>query len=279
MSISTQVAQLGTGLGPTAASAVKKADANKHLDHYVFCLEDIDLTDRQISTRRISKGRITRLYDIGTQVVDMSEEALTREGTAGQQDEERDMMTTYIKSAWDQALELYINYGNRGLIILESLTGLGTAKVKAIEEYLLSDVPHNLDEFKSKLSEVTTSADVTGQLMDKVRSEIYECIQRTSAYRSDIVDKAEGEMTARTLPNGTGLNRVTSGIRFYADSIGKSLKADQLEIISRKQQEPIKIEMPAAPAIDPATIAAIVAATVEALNKQKEPEAPKPSKK
>lgn len=278
--ISTNVAPLGAGLGAAPAGSIRKADLNKHLDHYVFCLEDISLTDRQLSTRFLSKGRFTRLSDLGTQVIDMSEEALTREGTAGETFEEHELLVTHIKSAWDQALELYINYGPRGLVIVESLTGMPTAKVRAIEEFLLSEIPHNLDEFRERLASIPTSSDVTGQLMDRVRQEIYSCIDKTQAYRIDIVEKAEGEMAARSLPNGTGLNRVTSGVRFYADSIGKSLKADQLEIISKKQQEPIKLELPSAPAIDPQAIAAIVAATVEALKAQKEPEAaPKTTKK
>ena len=274
--INTNVKPLGAGLGPSTAGAVTKRDMNRNLDHYVFCLEDINLRDRQLSIRELHKGRIARLSNIGIQVVDMSEEALTREGTAGESYEEHEMMSTYEKNAWDQAMELYINYGPRGLTVLESLTGLPVAKVKAVEEYLLSDVPHSLTAFRERLMNVVISSDVTGQLMDRVRQELIDCINRTQAYRTDIVEKAEGEIAARGLPNGTGLNRVTSGIRFYAESLDRTLKADQLEIISKRQQEPVKIELPSAPALDPQSIAAIVAATVEALKAQ---DATKPTKK
>lgn len=270
--MNTELAPIGSGL-TSVGSKIAQKDVNKHLDRYVFCLEDINLADRRLSVLKINRGRVARLTDISIADLDMSEEALTREGLSAQSDSDTQMTTIYTKSASDQALELYINYGERGLVVIESLTGQPPQTVRALEELLLAKVPNSLNEFKLLLSEVKLSADKAGQLASEVREEIYACIDKTIFYRSDVVSKSEGELASRSKPDGRGLNIVTSGMRFYAESLDHTLSAD----IARKPQDPIKIELPQT-SIDPNQIAQIVAATLAAM-KQAEAQEPEPTKK
>ena len=266
-------APLGAGLN-TVGSKIAKQDINKHLDRYVFCLEDINLCDRRLSVLGINRGRIARIADISIADLDMSEEALTREGLSSQADSDTQMMTIYTKSASDQALELYINYGERGLTVIDALTGQSPQTVRAIEELLLKNVPKSLAALRNTLSEIRLSQDRAGQLAEAVREEIFACIDKTIAYRNEVVAKSEGELASRSKPDGRGLNVVTSGMRFYAESLDHTLSAD----LARKPQDPIKIELPQS-TVDPAQIAQIVAATLAAMKQTQESQEPEPTKK
>ena len=271
------VAPLGVGLSNVGTKVID-TDYNKHLDRYVFCLEDINLADRRLSVLNINRGRIARLEDISIADLDMSEEALTREGIAVHGTTDTQMTTVYTKTAADQALELYISYGERGLCILESLTGQGPQTVKAIEELLLDKIPTTLNDLQAEVAGKIFVQDRIGQIAVKTQREILDCIDKTSFYRHDIVAKAEGELAARDKHDGRGLSRVTSGMRFYAESLGHTLDVDK----KNKAAEPFKIELPKYDT-DPTQIAQIVAATVAALKqteeKEKEPEVPTKTKK
>ncbi len=258
--MSKKAAPLGAGLEVKSQPVIVK-EANKHLDRFVLCFEDLDLRDRRLSTDYVHAGRITRLVDISYADRDLSEEALTRENLPNDLEHPNDIIV--VKTAYDSALELYAAYGERGLIILESLTGADTQTIKAIEKELLGDIPVSLIQFHDDLS----ARAGLGGIGLRVRDEVLKCLEITINYRADIVNKAETEIAQRALPNGVGLDRITSGVKFYASSLDHVLEIDKLDMLARKSQEPVKVtlEAPAAqPALSAADIVAIVAETVKA---------------
>lgn len=251
------VAPVGAGLAVDNQPVIYK-EANKHLDRYVFCLEDIDLWDRVLSSKYVHRGRFTRFSDISYAGRDMSEEALTRENLPNELD--RPIIQTFIKSAADSALEVYAAYGSIGLVVVNSLTGKDIATVRAIEQELLNIVPDSLQEFYDILAKKEFGANKPGEVTRAVRDELIECIRKTVNYREDIVNKAEAELAQRALPGGQGLTHITNGTKFYATSLDRSLKAERLEQIASKQSEPVQVHItqPANAGLDAETIASIV---------------------
>ena len=227
---------LDAGLAVKTAPVAAK-ESHKHADRFVFCLEDITLNDRRLSTDFIHAGRITRLSDITYADRDMSEEALTRETLPTGDDDSYDV--TLTKTAYASALEVYAAYGQRGLIILESLTGADNATVKALSKEFLTDIPENIITFRDELEAKPGLSGIGARLRD----ELVRCANVTINYRSDVINKAESEMAQRALPNGVGLDRITNGMKMYARSLGYVFDVEKLDMVNNAKQQPINIKL------------------------------------
>lgn len=258
------LAPLGSGL-VTASEPVIEKESNKHLDRYVFCMEDVDLNDRILSIKFIHRGRFNRLSDVSYGALDMSEEALLREVVP---DETHSTINkVFIKTASDSALEVYAAYGPRGLITVNTLTGKDPVTVKAIEQELLGNYTDNLEEFGTFLENLKFADNKAAAVTKQVRDELLQCVKFTLNYREDVVNKAEAEMSHRALPGGHGLDHIPKGARFYSESLGRTLRSEKLDNV---EKTPIQVTVDNKGSnLDPEVIASIAAqaaiAAVEAM--------------
>lgn len=133
---------LAVGTGLSRASTKAKTSVNDHLVRYVFSpMLQIDLTDRNITgamgQSKVVQGRITNFTDCPYKIRDESSDALL----SGTNDDEfyNSPLTEHNHKARFQAEYLESTYGIKGLVILESMTGLDVELAQEIEEAILPD--------------------------------------------------------------------------------------------------------------------------------------------
>ena len=196
--------------------------------HYVFlpggCPPDgdLDVSDRELCTKKILRGRINIL--ISHRYIDRN---MTLEALVKLETEDEPEFLNLPKTAYAQSKELSDTYGPkgtspRGLVILHSLTGKEPQFVKRIEEVLLpKEIPETLIELAGYLRQETPKVldgvkdPVLANVAKLTHKEMLQACQDTYTVIDDHLQTMEGEQVDRSKPNGFGKAKIDRFDAFY----------------------------------------------------------------
>jgi hypothetical protein len=188
---------------------------------YVFYAgEEIELfnlfggASLSIKDRLIKRGRFNLLQPFPYIIRDESDQAMlvTNRATNPQNDPE-DMVgkIEVTKTPYAQALQLIINYGDRGLRILNSITGLHPRDAVMLEQTLMPKVPSTvvdtLKDLKANGVARISSAGLTPKLSAlamRCLAEMIESCDHTIKYMDAYLKSSRAELAAVKIPGKKG---------------------------------------------------------------------------
>jgi len=213
-------------------------------NHYVFlpggCPPngDLDLSDRELSIKKVMRGRITLL--VSHRYVDRN---MTLEALVKLETEDEPEFLNVPKTAYDQAKELFDTYGAkgtspRGLVILSSLTGKQPDFVQRVEEVLLPKIPDTLMDLAIYLRDVSAKniAEVKDPVLAAVakacHKEMLAACSDTYIIIDDHLQTMEGEQVDRSKPNGFGKAKIDRFDKYYYGQLKRDPKYPGGQVIS-----------------------------------------------
>lgn len=180
---------------------------------YLFSPEKLNLSHKQIGIQMIEARHFVMFTDQAFAALDTSEmifasDLSTQRGVVNQ-----------VKTAFACALEVVIQHGARGAVILESLIDLPPAKVKALEDKLVRMgwfTEPVLPNLTSILDQVAASDRYEEQAITDLKQAIHQAI----SYRLARMDDTANEAQQARRPEGFGRGFLTRVEREYYKEIG-----------------------------------------------------------
>lgn len=223
----------------------------------VWSPELLDLSRKQVGIQKIEPRHFAMLFD--QQYLDRDQSETIFNDQTGQPRE----LVRVTKTALSCAVEISIQYGARGMVILDSFLDQSQAAVRAFEDRLAAlgwFTAEKLDDLVRILAEVETSTPAEREAVAALSQAISTAINFRSAYATEMMGEAQ-----RSREGGTGRSAFTVVERQYLEEIGFSVPENIAPLDARKAAESTGVQ-PEIAALIQANNEALVSVMADAMN-------------
>lgn len=234
------LAEFGQMPTPPAGSQIRKIEIkdedhqgffDRMKDRYIwFPLHDVNFAGKMahqpMAFIHLYRGRIHWVQSVSYKQVDNSPEALDQIG------EEELPLRSFICTPFAQCVYLFLNYGQKGMRVLEHLKGESPEVVSFIEQIILPNVPTDLMELGKYLSEESSKnikeADLDPKTDELAKQTLATMIGGTTEaikYCRELIAESEAEILTRQ-NKGWGKSHLDQNDRYAYKMVRKIVPAE-----------------------------------------------------
>lgn len=234
------LAEYGQAVTPAAGSQIKRLEIkdedqqgffDRLKDRYVWMpLHDVDFVGKMahqpMSFIRLYRGRIAWVQPVSYKAVDNSPEAFDQIG------DEEAPLRSFVCTPFAQCVYLYLNWGQKGLRVLEHLKGAQPELVSYLEELILPDVPTDLislgkyiaEEAPKRIAEAGLDHKTQG-LAQETMTAMLSGVNDAIKYCRELIAESEGEILTRQ-NKGWGKSHLDTNDRYAYAQTRKTVPAE-----------------------------------------------------